>query len=301
MMRTTLKCALAVALMITASGLSGAAQLAERETHQASASAQTTPDRSRMEEVLQACASDKRFMGWVLVVRGNDVRLNNCYGFANLEWDIPSTPSGKFRLGSITTQFTAASILLLEERGKLKVDDPVKKYMPDAPAAWDKITIFHLLTHTSGIPSFTGFPDCKSKEPFSTTPEELVARFRDKPLDFQPGEKMSYSNSGYVLPGYLIEKITLETYDRFVQENIFAPLGMKDSGYESNSAIIPHRVEGYEAGPNGLIHAGFIHMTVPFSAGRALFHHRGPAEMGARAFRGQSSFGEFVAKDDQAF
>jgi CubicO group peptidase (beta-lactamase class C family) len=76
------------------------------------------------------------------------------------------------------------------------VDDPVKKYMPDAPAAWDKITIFHLLTHTSGIPSFTGFPDYKSKEPFSATPEELVARFRAKPLDFQPGEKMSYSNSG---------------------------------------------------------------------------------------------------------
>jgi CubicO group peptidase (beta-lactamase class C family) len=101
MMRTMLKCALAVALMITASGLSGAARLAERQTHQASAAAQTTPDRSRMEEVIQAYASDKRFMGCVLVVRRNDVRPNNCYGFANLEWDIPSTPSGKFRLGSL--------------------------------------------------------------------------------------------------------------------------------------------------------------------------------------------------------
>jgi CubicO group peptidase (beta-lactamase class C family) len=139
-------------------------------------------------------------------------------------------------LDRFTEQFTAASILLLEERGKLKVDDPVKKYMPDAPAAWDKITIFHLLTHTSGIPSFTGFPDYKSKEPFSTTPEELVARFRDKPLDFQPGEKMSCSNSGYVL-GYLIEKITLETYHKSVQENIFAPLGMKEFGIRIR---IPH-------------------------------------------------------------
>ena len=88
-----------------------------------------------------------------------------------------------------TKQFPAASILLLEERGKLKVDDPVKKYMPDAPAAWDKITIFHLRTHASGIPSFTRFPDYASKEPFSTTPEELVARFRDKPLGFQPGRR----------------------------------------------------------------------------------------------------------------
>jgi CubicO group peptidase (beta-lactamase class C family) len=100
----------------------------------------------------------------VLVVRGNDVLLNKGYGFANLDWDVPSTPSGKFRLGSITKQFTAASILLLEGRGKLKVHDLVKKYMPDTPAAWDKITIFHLLTHTSGIPSFTGFPDYKSKD-----------------------------------------------------------------------------------------------------------------------------------------
>jgi CubicO group peptidase (beta-lactamase class C family) len=178
------------------------------------------------------------------------------------------------------------------------VDDPVKKYMPDAPAAWDKITIFHLLTHTSGIPSFTGFPDYKSKEPFSTTPEELVARFRAKPLDFQPGEKMSYSNSGYVL-GYLIEKITLETYDKFVQENIFAPLGMKDSGYEfefRNHSAPGERIRSAERAHTCRFHP---HDSSLFR-GRALFHHRGPAEMGARAFGRQSSFGEFVAKDDHA-
>jgi CubicO group peptidase (beta-lactamase class C family) len=195
-------------------------------------------------------------------------------------------------------QFTVASILLLEERGKLKVDDPVNKYMPDAPAAWDKITIFHLLTHTSGIPSFTGFPDYKSKEPFSTTPEERVARFRAKPLDFQPGEKMSYSNSGYVL-GYLIEKITLETYDKFVQENIFAPLGMKDSGYEfefRNHSAPGERIRSAERAHTCRFHP---HNSSLFR-GRALFHHRGPAEMGARAFGRQSSFGEFVAKDDHA-
>jgi CubicO group peptidase (beta-lactamase class C family) len=202
-----------------------------------------------------------------LVVRGNNVLLNKGYGFANLEWNIPNSPAAKFRLGSITKQFTAASILLLEERGKLKVDDLVKKYMPDTPAAWDKITIFNLLTHTSGIPSFTDFPDYASLEPFSTTPEQLVARFRDKPLDFQPGEKMSYSNSGYVLLGYLIEKISGESYEKFVQENIFTPLGMKDSGYDSNSAIILHRAAGYAPGPNGPINAGFVNMTVPLSAG----------------------------------
>ncbi len=99
--------------------------------------------------------------------------------------------------------------------------------MPDAPAAWDKITIFNLLTHTSGIPNFTSFPDYASLEPFTTTPAQLVKLFRDKPLDFPPGEKMSYSNSGYVLLGYLIEKISGESYEKFVQENIFTPLGIR--------------------------------------------------------------------------
>src|SRR5271155_4385906 len=228
---------------------------------------QAAPDSARLEQVIQSYASKKQFMGSVLVARGNDILFDRGYGSANLEWDIPTSPSTKFRLGSVTKQFTAASILLLEERGKLKVEDPVKKYMPDAPAAWDKITIFHVLTHTSGIPSFTSFPDYRQTEPFETTPEKLVARFRDKPLDFQPGEKWSYSNSGYVLLGYLIEKISGQKYAAFVQENIFTPLGMKDSGYDSNFEIIPHRADGYAPEKNGPVHAGFIHMSIPFSAG----------------------------------
>ena len=112
-----------------------------------------------MEDVVQTYVRDKTFMGAVLVARGGDVILSKGYGFANLEWDIPNSPTTKFRLGSITKQFTAASILLLEERGKLTLDDPIKKHMPDAPAAWDKITIYNLLTHTSGIPNFTNLPD----------------------------------------------------------------------------------------------------------------------------------------------
>jgi CubicO group peptidase (beta-lactamase class C family) len=135
-------------------------------------------DVSRMDQVVQSYVADKTFMGSVLVARGDHVLLSKGYGSANLEWNIPNSPATKFRLGSVTKQFTAASILLLEERGKLKTDDPVKKYMPDTPAAWDKITIFNLLTHTSGIPNFTGFPDYRSQEPFDTTPEKLVARFR---------------------------------------------------------------------------------------------------------------------------
>jgi CubicO group peptidase (beta-lactamase class C family) len=220
-----------------------------------------------MEEVIQSYAMSKQFMGSALVSQDGKVLLSKGYGFANLEWDVLNSPTTKFRLGSITKQFTAASILLLEERGKLKVEDPVKKHIADAPAPWDKITIFHLLTHTSGIPSFTGFPDYASTEAIPATPESLVARFRDKPLEFQPGEKWNYSNSGYVLLGYLIEKISGQSYSEFVQQNIFTPLGMKDSGYDSNSTIIAHRAAGYAPGANGPVNAGFIHMTIPFSAG----------------------------------
>ncbi|MBV9766365.1 MAG: serine hydrolase, partial [Acidobacteriaceae bacterium] len=111
------------------------------------------------------------------------------------------------------------------------------------------------------------FPDYRESEAASTTPEKLVERFRNKPLDFEPGSKWKYSNSGYVLLGYLIEKVSGETYQRFLQENIFTPLGMKDSGYDSNSEIIRHRAAGYSPGNGGIINAGFINMTVPFSAG----------------------------------
>ncbi len=222
---------------------------------------------ARMEQVVQSYVANKQFMGSVLVAQDGKVVFSKGYGFANLEWDVPNSPTAKFRLGSVTKQFTAACILLLEERGKLKIDDPVKKYMPDAPAAWDKVTIFNLLTHTSGIPSFTGFPDYASTEAIATTPEKLVARFRDKPLEFQPGEKWNYSNSGYVLLGYLIEKISGQSYSQFVQDNIFTPLGMKDSGYDSNSAIIAHRAAGYAPSDKGLINAGYIDMSIPLSAG----------------------------------
>jgi CubicO group peptidase (beta-lactamase class C family) len=222
---------------------------------------------ARMDQIVQSFVEARKFMGTALVARGNDVILSKGYGSADLEWNIPNAPSTKFRLGSITKQFTAASILLLEERGKLSVNDPVKQYVSDAPAAWDKITIFHLLTHTSGIPNFTSFPDYRKTEPFPATPAELVARFRDKPLDFPPGEKWNYSNSGYVLLGYLIEKISGEPYERFLRDNILTPLGMKDSGYDSNSAVIPHRASGYTSGPNGFENAGFIHMSIPHGAG----------------------------------
>jgi CubicO group peptidase (beta-lactamase class C family) len=220
-----------------------------------------------MDEVVQGYVRDKNFMGAVLVARGGDVILSKGYGSANLEWNIPNTPVTKFRLGSITKQFTAASILLLAERGKLTLEDPIRKYMPDAPAAWDKITIFNLLTHTSGIPNFTSLPEYKSLQLVEAPVAKTIATVRDRPLDFPPGEKMSYSNSGYLVLGYVIERVTGASYEQFVTDNIFTPLGMKDSGYDSNTAIIPRRAAGYTPSAAGLLNAGFIHMSIPHAAG----------------------------------
>jgi CubicO group peptidase (beta-lactamase class C family) len=224
-------------------------------------------DPARMDEVVQSYVRDKTFMGTVLVARGGDVVLSKGYGSANLEWNVPNSPVTKFRLGSLTKQFTAASILLLVERGKLMLEDPIRKYIPDAPAAWDKITIFNLLTHTSGIPSFTSLPEYKSLQLVEAPVAKTIATVRDKPLDFPPGEKMSYSNSGYLVLGYVIERVTGGSYAQFVTDNIFTPLGMKDSGYDSNTTIIPRRAAGYTPSAAGPINAGFIHMSIPHAAG----------------------------------
>ncbi len=220
-----------------------------------------------MEQIVQDSVASQHFMGTVLVARDGSTILDKGYGSADLEWKIPNAPDTRFRLGSITKQFTAAGILLLEERGKLKVEDPISKYLPDSPAAWKNITFFHLLTHTSGIPSFTSFPDYEELQGRPVTPEQLVARFRDKPLDFQPGEKWSYSNSSYALLGYLLEKISGQKYCDFLQQNIFTPLAMHDTGCDRNSTILPRRASGYTPGPHGLENATYIDMTVPFSAG----------------------------------
>jgi CubicO group peptidase (beta-lactamase class C family) len=224
-------------------------------------------DPARMDEVVQSYVRDKTFMGTVLVARDGGVILSKGYGSANLEWNIPNTPVTKFRLGSLTKQFTAVSILLLAERGKLTLEDPIRKYMTDAPAAWDKITIFNLLTHTSGIPNFTSLPEYKSLQLVEAPVAHTIATVRDKPLDFPPGEKMSYSNSGYLVLGYVIERVTGASYEQFVTDNIFTPLGMKDSGYDSNTAIIPRRAAGYVPAPAGPVNAGFIHMSIPHAAG----------------------------------
>jgi CubicO group peptidase (beta-lactamase class C family) len=221
----------------------------------------------RLDEVVQYSVAGKRFMGSVLVARGDAIVLDNGYGFASLEPKLPNDPATKFRIGSLTKQFTAVGILLLEEQGKLHLEDPIKNYLPDAPAAWGKITFFQLLTHSSGIPDLIKFPEYNAAKKAPASAEELVAYFRDKPLEFQPGEKSQYSNSGFILLGYLLERISGQSYAEFLRKNIFEPAGMLDSGYDSNLGSGDRRAVGHKTGPQGIIPAEYIDMTRVFSAG----------------------------------
>ncbi len=224
-------------------------------------------DLARMDAVVGDDAQKGEFMGAVLVARDGEVLLDKGYGSANLEWNIPNDGATKFRLGSVTKQFTGVAILLLQERGKLTLDAPVKTYLPDAPAAWDKVTVRHLLTHSSGIPNLTGFPDYGATKTLPATHTSLIARFRDKPLDLAPGEKFSYSNSGYVLLSAIVEKLSGQSYAAFVAENLFKPLGMADTGYDSHAMILPRRASGYTPAKDGPVNADYISMTIPQGAG----------------------------------
>ncbi len=221
----------------------------------------------RMKQIVQSYVDDKQFMGSILVVQKGQVLLDEGYGFANLEWQIPNSSITKFRLGSLTKQFTAVAILLLEEQGKLKIIDLLNQYMPDAPSAWNEVTIFHLLNHTSGIPNYTKFPDFTAFASSAKTPEQQIAYFRDKPLKFEPGSDFEYNNSAYVLLGYLIEKLSGQSYQDFIVQNIFKPLEMNDSGYDSHSEILLHRASGYEITPNGLRNTDYLDMSIPYAAG----------------------------------
>ena len=213
-------------------------------------------------------AASGDFFGAVLVSRGGKVLYRKGFGMAQAEWDILNTPETKFRLGSITKQFTAVAVLQLVEQGKIKLDDPVKKFYPSAPAAWDAITIHHLLNHTSGIKSYTGLPGFFEKNStMPLTPTAIVKLTQNMPLEFTPGSKFSYNNTGYVLLGAVLEQVTGKPYGAHLREAIFTPLGMKDTGFDVSAEILRNRAAGYERGPKGLKNANYLDMTLPHAAG----------------------------------
>jgi len=221
----------------------------------------------KVDEYMNAAVRVNRFSGAVLLARDGQPVVSRGYGMANIELGVPNTPQTVFRLGSVTKQFTGMAIVLLQERGKLSVNDPMCKYLSDCPQAWQAITIKNLLTHTAGIPNYTEFPDFMKTAAAEATAAELTNRFRDKPLQFALGEKFAYSNSGYFLLGMIVERASGKSYADFLQENIFTPLGMKQSGYDNPVRIIKNRAAGYARTSDGLINAAPISMSTAYAAG----------------------------------
>jgi CubicO group peptidase (beta-lactamase class C family) len=223
----------------------------------------------QIEQLLAKYNEYGQFNGSALVAENGKVILKKGFGLANIEWNIPNQPDTKFRLGSISKQFTALLIVKLAEEGKLKLDVPITTYLPDYPKEnGDKITIHNLLTHTSGIPNYTNAPNFlrdKAKNPY--TPADFVKTFDKLPLEFKPGEKFNYSNSGYFLLGYIIEKITGKTYEQYLQETILTLLKMVNSGYDHSDVILKNRAAGYEKEGKNFSNASYIDMSIPYAAG----------------------------------
>ncbi|WP_020595120.1 serine hydrolase [Spirosoma panaciterrae] len=223
----------------------------------------------KIDALIKQYVANRQFNGTVLVAEQGKVIFKKGYGMANMEWNIPNTPDTKFRLGSITKQFTSMLIMQLVEKGKIKLDGKVTDYVPEYPkATGDKVTIHHLLTHTSGIPSYTGFPgffEKMSRDPY--TPDAFVKKFSDMPLEFEPGSTFSYDNSGYFLLGVIIEKVTGKSYADVLQENILKPLQLLNTGYDLADPIIPKRASGYEKRGGSYVNAPYLDMTIPYAAG----------------------------------
>ncbi|HEX8395079.1 MAG TPA: serine hydrolase domain-containing protein, partial [Longimicrobium sp.] len=204
----------------------------------------------------------------VIVERNGRVLMRKAYGMADIELGVPLRPEHVLRLGSITKQFTAVAVLMLADEGKLSVDDEVTKFFPDYPTQGRRITIAHLLNHTSGIRSYTSMAEWRRARRNDVSPAELIAIFRDAPMDFAPGQDWRYNNSGFALLGAIIEKVSGQSYADFLRARIFEPLGMRSTYVESQSAIIPGRVRGYELAEGRVVrNSEYLSLSHPYSAG----------------------------------
>lgn len=208
------------------------------------------------------------FNGSVLVAEKGAVIYKKGFGFANMEWDIPNQPNTKFRIASISKQFTAMLVMQLVSENKLALHEPISTYLPDYPKKnGDQITLHHLLTHTSGTPSYTSYRSYRDMMRDPYRPAGIVELFADSALQFTPGEKFEYSNSGYFLLGFIIEKTTGKTYEQALQEKIFTPLNMNNSGYDNARPVIKNRASGYNKNGTSYTNANYIDMSVPYAAG----------------------------------
>lgn len=251
-------------LVLLVSGCASTAPATPVAAVAAAESAEVTATRA----AIQTYVEKNQFSGTVLVARDGKPVFREGFGFANRELNVPVAPDSIFRIGSITKQFTAAAIMQLAEAGKLSVEDPISKYYANAPATWAKVTLRHLLSHRSGIGDYTSLPNFFEKlAAEDRTPEQIIAMTRDAPMEFEPGTKFAYNNSGYIVLGYVIEKVSGQSYADYVEQHIFKPLGLKDTGYEVSTTVLPRRVAGYGFADGKWTNATYLSMSLPYAAG----------------------------------
>lgn len=201
------------------------------------------------------------------VVRGRDTLVMHGWGYADVETATPVTPGTVFRIGSITKQFTSALVMRLVERGTLSLDDTLGKLVPTVPALWRRVTLRQLLNHTSGIHNYTASRKWQPRWREDMSPDTIVSLVRDDTLDFSPGTKWSYDNTGYVLLGMVLDRATHVPYPTLVRDSLAAPLGLTSTEYCWERPIIPHRALGYDRVGKGLLNTQYLSMTQPYAAG----------------------------------
>jgi len=206
------------------------------------------------------------FSGTILISIDGIIIINKGYGMSNYELNVPNTVDTIYKIGSITKQFTALLIMHLLEKGRLDLNQTLDNFISDYPNG-NKVTIHHLLTHSSGIHNYTMDEDINIYMRQYHTLNSLIERFKNKPFDFEPGTKYSYSNSGYILLGYIIEEITGKTYSEYLKEFIFKKLLMKNSGYNNYSDLIKNRANGYDLVDGNIQNCDFIDDSVVDAAG----------------------------------
>ena len=223
----------------------------------------------KMDAFVEAFHNFKQFNGNVLVAKQGNIIFEKSYGYANFEWDMKNTADTKFRIGSITKQFTALLILQLVQQNKIQLDATLATYLPDyRQDIANKITIRQILNHTSGLSNYTQaktFRSEYSRNPYSV--DEFIKLLCSDDLLFEPGSQFRYSNSGYFILGAVIEKVTQQRYQDVLQENIFKPLNMHDTGYDSHAKVIKQRASGYKNNLDGYTNADYLDMSIPYAAG----------------------------------
>lgn len=229
--------------------------------------AQTTAE--KIDLLISQYNENRLFNGSALVSDNFETVFKKGYGLANMEWNIPNTPDTKFRIGSVTKQFTSMLIMQLVEKGEIKLDGKITDYLPYyRKDTGDKVTIELLLTHSSGIPSYTSREDFGEKVSRKFyKPDDFVKEYCSGDLEFEPGSQFLYNNSGYFILGAIIEKVTGMTYEEALKKNILEPLGMKDTGYDWSEVIVMKRAAGYDKNFSGYKNTPYVDMSLPYSAG----------------------------------